>query len=216
MAEPSRSGGCVPPIIMVVAALLSAFVAAYHMSNSTSLAPAKIVTTVVVAPIGNFTADELNQAAATIQKRLNKLLISGATVETADTSIRLGLLQVDNMDNVLRTILARGLLEFVDFTDVPDIGTWEGHDILTTGQGDHPISENAEKNPVTNKPFETVMTTTDVQSAAAILMNDQWGIRIEFSEEGTAKIRAFSHSHIGKPLAIVVDGKVLSTPTIQA
>src|SRR5215510_11224821 len=103
MAEPSRSGGCVPPIIMVVAALLSAFVAAYRMSNSTSLASAKIVTTVVIAPIGNFTADELNQAAAVIQKRLKGLGLSTATFETADASIHLGLPQVDNLDDVLKT-----------------------------------------------------------------------------------------------------------------
>jgi preprotein translocase subunit SecD len=219
MSEPSHSGGCSFWAFVVVAALFVSFIAAIHNLSSYigTPTPSEITTTVVLEPIGTFTTDDLNQAAIVIHKRLNNLLLSSATVDVSgDSAIQIGLPQVDNLDSVLRAVTARGLLEFVDFSDVPDIGEWAGRDILTTGQGDHPISDTAVKNPVTNKPFVTVLTTADVQSAVALLMNDQWGIDIHFSDEGAKTMQAFSHSHIGKSLAIVIDGKVLSTPVIQA
>ena len=218
MAEPSRSG-CFTQFVMFLAAILGMYMAAFHTSSSTSVPPTEITTTVVLAPVGNFTADELNQAAAVIQKRLNGLDLSAASVETADASIRLGLPQVENQDDVLKTLVARGLLEFVDFSDVSDIGMWNGRDILTTGQGDHPISATAEKNPVTNKPFETVLTGDGVKSATSTLsqqFGDQWQVAVEFSDEAGKVLGDYTRTHLGKALAIVLDGKVLSVPIIQA
>jgi preprotein translocase subunit SecD len=215
MAEPSRSG-CFTYFIMLLAAILGAYMAAPH---SNALPPTEIVTTVTLAPIGNFTADELNQAATVIQKRLMGLGLLTATIETADASIRLGLPQIENLEDVLKTLTARGLLEFVDFSDVPDIGFWTGRDILTTGQGDHPISDTAEKNPVTKQPFETVLTGEAIVSAS-VSLNAQFGnqgqVNVAFSDEAAKVLGDYTHTHMGKALAIVLDGKVLSVPIIQA
>jgi preprotein translocase subunit SecD len=220
MSETSGSGGCSVWAFVVVAALFVSFIAAIHNLSSyigTPTPPSKITTTFVLEPVGTFSTDDLNQAATVIRKRLKKLLISSATVEVSgDPAIQVGLPQVDNLDDVLKTLTARGLLEFVDFSDISELGTWAGNGILTTGQGDHPISDQAAKNPVTNKPFVTVMTTSDVYSATAVLMNDQWAVSINFTDSGANTLQAFTRNHIGKALAIVVDGKILSMPVIQS
>ena len=220
MAEPTPSGGCFTSLLILLAAVFGSFMAAFNSASTTIITPTEITTTVVVIPIGTFTSDELNQAATVMQKRLTSLSLSSATVEVSgDTSINVGLPHVDSLDEVLKTLVARGLLEFVDFSDVPDIGAWAGRDILTTGQGDHPISETAVKNPATNKPFETVLTGDGVKSAKPELnqqFGNQWQITLEFSDEAGKVLGDYTRTHLGKALAIVLDGKVLSVPVIQA
>jgi preprotein translocase subunit SecD len=133
--------------------------------------------------------------------------------------INVGLPQVENSDDVVKTLSARGLLEFVDFSEVPDIGEWTDREIVTTGQGDHLISEAASKNPMTNAPFETVLTGEGVQSALASFNQDyggQWQVTTKFSDEAGKILGDYTRNHLGKPLAIVLDGKVLSIPIIQA
>ncbi len=220
MSETPSSSGCLTSILMLLAAILGSFMAAFNTASSVFVAPPEIVTTISIAPIGIFTADELHQTAAVIQKRLIGLGLSTATVGVSgDTSISVGLPQVENLDDVLKTLVARGLLEFVDFSDVPDIGAWAGRDILTTGQGDHPISETDVKNPVTNQPFETVLTGDGVKSATSVLnkqFGNQWQVTLEFSDEAGKVLGDYTRAHLGKALAIVLDGKVLSVPVIQA
>ncbi len=220
MSETPSSSGCLTPFLMLLAAIFGSFMAAFNTASSTAVVPSEIVTTISITPIGTFTSDELNQAAAVISKRLNGLGRSSAAVEVSGgTSITLGLPQVDNLDDVLKTLVARGLLEFVDFSDVPDIGAWAGRDILTTGQGDQPLSEAAVKNPVTNKPFETVLTGDGVKSAKPELnqqFGNQWQITLEFNDEAGKVLGDYTRTHLGKVLAIVLDGKVLSIPVIQA
>jgi preprotein translocase subunit SecD len=45
---------------------------------------------------------------------------------------------------------------------------------------------------------------------------DQWVISFELTPEGGDIFGAFTEARIGQPLAIVLDGVVLSAPTIQA
>ena len=114
MSEPSSSSGCLTPILILLAAVFGSYMAAFSTSPMTAFSPTEITTTVIIAPIGTFTTDELNQAAVVIQKRLSGLGLSTATVNVSgDTSISVGLPQVENLDDVLKTLVARGLLEFV-------------------------------------------------------------------------------------------------------
>jgi preprotein translocase subunit SecD len=45
---------------------------------------------------------------------------------------------------------------------------------------------------------------------------DNWLIEFQLSPEAAEVMRAFSGSHIGEALAIVLDGQVISAPVIQA
>ncbi len=220
MAEPSRSGGCFTLVLTLLAAIFGSFMAAFSASSSTLITPTEIVTHVTLAPAGSFTTDELQQAATVITKRLDGLGLSAATVELVDEkTINVGLPQVENLDDVVETLNARGLLEFVDFSDVPDYAEWKDRMIVTTGQGDHPVSETASKNPVTNEPFETILTGDGVKSAKSDFTSNYggaWQVNIEFNDEAGKILGEFTRTHLDKPLGIVLDGKVLSVPIIQA
>ncbi len=80
-----------------------------------------------------------------------------------------------------------------------------------------PIEEPGVPNPNTGQPFHTVMTGAGLQSAAAQLdQGNKWAIRFELTSEGGQVFGPFTGGAIGQPMAIVLDGIVLSAPTIQA
>ncbi|MCA0452871.1 MAG: protein translocase subunit SecD [Chloroflexi bacterium] len=80
-----------------------------------------------------------------------------------------------------------------------------------------PVEEPGVPNPLTGQPFHTVMTGAGLQSAAAQLdQSNQWAIRFELTSDGGAVFGPFTGGAIGQPMAIVLDGIVLSAPTIQA
>lgn len=72
-------------------------------------------------------------------------------------------------------------------------------------------------NPATGQPFQTVMTGAGLQAAAAGLSpNGRWEIQFELTPEGSRVFGPFTGARVGQPLAIVLDGIVLSAPTIEA
>ena len=85
-------------------------------------------------------------------------------------------------------------------------------------QSDTTSSEAPILNPATGQPFATVITGAGLQAAAAELdpNSQQWVIRFELTTEGGSVFGPFTGSRIGQPLAIVLDGQVLSAPTVQA
>jgi protein-export membrane protein SecD len=77
-------------------------------------------------------------------------------------------------------------------------------------------------NPLTGQPFTTVITGADLQAAAAQYSTTkqggvpEWQVEFQLKAEGATKFGEFTGAHIGQPLAIVLDGTVLSAPTIQS
>jgi preprotein translocase subunit SecD len=85
-------------------------------------------------------------------------------------------------------------------------------DSLTGAETEQPIV-----NPATGQPFTTVMTGSGLQAASAQLEpSGRWVIQFELTPEGGQVFGPFTGSRIGEPLAIVLDGIVLSAPIIQA
>lgn len=71
-------------------------------------------------------------------------------------------------------------------------------------------------NPATGQPFQTVITGAALQAAAAQYSTQQgWLIQFELKPEGAEVFGPFTASRIGEPLAIVLDGEVLSAPRIN-
>ncbi len=61
------------------------------------------------------------------------------------------------------------------------------------------------------------MTGSGLQAAAAHLdQSGRWVIQFELTTEGGQVFGPFTGAHVGQPLAIVLDGVVLSSPTIQS
>ncbi|MDL1902956.1 protein translocase subunit SecD [Anaerolineae bacterium CFX9] len=185
-------------------------------------------------PAGTFTRDELQQAANNVSRRINALGISEPTVQIqGDNRILVELPGVTDREQAISTIRQTASLEFVDFSGLRSRAeSFIGQRILTDRQvliqrqREQAQAENGEGvleeltgavNPMTGQPFTTVMTGAGLQSAAAqITPAGEWYIQFELTNEGAQVFGPFTGSHIGEPLAIVLDGIVLSTPNIGA
>lgn len=207
----SSSPGCLSTIMMLLMAILSSF------GSFGSSAPAVSASTrVTFSPSVVFTPEELNTAAAIMERRLAALGLTDTPVTLQfGAEIIVDLPYVDDMNAVMDVLRARGLLELVDFSGVDTAGgVWDERIIQTTAN----MNPDGELHPVTGLPFETILDGDDVRSAEAARssFNDSWEIGIRFSDEAGAVLGDFTRNHLDEPLAIVLDGRVLSTPIIQS
>lgn len=183
--------------------------------TAAAIAPEPLAWMITLAPVDEATPEQLDAAQRVISQRLVALGVPYSEVTGADGTISVQLSSADlSLEEISAALRAVGLLEFVDFSGVPDFATYEGMIIQTSGHS----AASAALNPVTNAPFETVLTGVEIAGAQANLsaMTGQWEIALEFSEAGAEILGAFTEAHIGQPMAIVLDGRVLSLPMIQA
>lgn len=189
-------------------------------------------------PIGSFTPEDLRTTANNVERRVNALGVGEATVQVqGNNRILVELPGVRNPQQAVDTIQKTALLEFVDFGGLSaQVNQLVGRKILTTEQVliQEQRAENAEPsaeatpdpnqteeqpllNPTTGQPFTTVMTGAGLQAAAAGLdQAGRWHIQFELTSDGGKIFGPFTASRIGQPLAIVLDGVVLSAPRIEA
>jgi preprotein translocase subunit SecD len=59
-------------------------------------------------------------------------------------------------------------------------------------------------------------TNADVTSASVIDMGGQYGVGVSFGDAASARIREGTATHLGKPVAIILDGRVIAAPTLRA
>lgn len=180
--------------------------------------------------------DELNATRQIVERRVNGLGVTEATVQTQGNSrIVVELPGISDQELALQTIQGTGLLEFVNFANLGAQLPFEGSCILTTAQleqlspdpadiscapetpeGD-PIP--AQGNPITGQPFVTVMTGSGLDDAQAFPSAEAfggWEVNFTLNDEGSSVFSDFTGSNIGQPMAIVLDGEVLSSPNISA
>lgn len=62
---------------------------------------------------------------------------------------------------------------------------------------------------------EAVVTNSDIASAR-LVEGRTFSVAITFTAEGAAKISRARGGHVGKPLAILIDGKVVMAPVVRA
>lgn len=191
-------------------------------------------------PAGQYTADDLRQAANNVARRIDALGVTEPTIQVLEGSGRIlvELPGVSDPQQAISTIQQTALLEFVDFSGLSgQTREFTGKHILTTQQvviqkqrdeaaaasGDTTSAvstttpSDALVNPTTRQPFDTVMTGAGLQAAAAQLdRSGKWLIQFELNEDGSKVFGPYTSSHIGQPMAIVLDGVVLSAPVIQA
>ena len=63
---------------------------------------------------------------------------------------------------------------------------------------------------------EAVLSNADVRSARVIAETDPPHIEVVFTETGAERFAELTENNIGKPFAILVDGALISAPTIQS
>jgi len=84
------------------------------------------------------------------------------------------------------------------------------------------VEETPRPNPLTNQPFQTVITGAELQAAAAQFGSASrtpqasWFIQFQLKPEAADAFGSFTGSHIGEPMGIVLDGVLLSAPIIQS
>ncbi len=195
-------------------------------------------------PQSAYTLEDLRETANNVGRRVNALGLTEATVQLQGSSrILVELPGVSDPQQAIETIQQTALLEFVDFGGLGGQAfQLTGRRILTTEQllveQQRAAAQAAEEgeeapeltaaqlaeesgrilSPLTNEPFATVMTGGGLQAAAAQFdaQSGGWLINFELTSEGGEIFGPFTAARIGEPMAIVLDGEVLSAPTIQA
>ncbi|MBC7869741.1 MAG: protein translocase subunit SecD [Chitinophagaceae bacterium] len=193
-------------------------------------------------PTDTFTRADLQETANSVGRRVNSLGLSEATVILqGDSRILVELPGVTDPQQAIDTIQQTALLEFVDFGGLgTQAQSLVGRSILTDQQEESQAqreaaaaqqgSQNPEAtaeptvsqveaplvNPNTGLPFDTIMTGAGLEAAVAEFTGQQWVINFELNSEGSAVFGPFTAQRIGEPLAIVLDGIVLSAPRINA
>ena len=64
---------------------------------------------------------------------------------------------------------------------------------------------------------EVVVSNSDIAAARAVRVSStsEYSINIEFRASGAEKMRAATSNHIGKPVAILLDGEVVMAPVLR-
>ncbi|MBL8162821.1 MAG: protein translocase subunit SecD [Anaerolineae bacterium] len=192
-------------------------------------------------PPGSYTIEDLRQAANNVSRRVNSLGVGEATVQVQGSNrILVELPGIRDPEQAVNTIQKTALLEFVDFGGLnrSQVEQLIGQRIITTEQfliqqqreatsaaeaGPEATPEPGTAEPValpsplTNQPFQTVITGAGLQAAIATFdPAGEWLIQFDLTAEAGETFGPFTESRIGQPMAIVLDGVVLSAPTIQA
>ncbi|MFN8468659.1 MAG: protein translocase subunit SecD [Caldilineaceae bacterium] len=166
----------------------------------------------------------LDTAKRIVENRVNGLGVSEAVVQKqGDTRIIAELPGVSNPDQAVETIRSTGQLEFVD----PKGTQLQQGMLINTSNRPNAVKQAQDEIaagtretapiPYPDQVFETVMTGDVLQTATA--RADQfgkWEIAFLLSDKGKDQFYNFTSSHIGQPMAIVLDGVVLSAPVINA
>ncbi len=178
------------------------------------------------APAEGQTLDEgaMQTAKRIIDNRVNGLGVTEANVQVQGGGrIIVELPGINNPDQAIETVRSTGQLEFVD----PGQTTlFQGMIINTTNRPDavaqaqEGLASGAitpDQIPYPNQVFQTAMTGEVLRSALAFQDQfGQWQIQFETSAAGSEQFLAYTSANIGRPMAIVLDGRVLSAPRIQA
>jgi protein-export membrane protein SecD len=177
------------------------------------------------AAIGTGTTDDasMDTAKTIIDNRVNGLGVTEAVVQRQGADrISVELPGISNPDQAVDTIRSTGQLEFVE-----PAGAQLGQGMIINTTNKPTAAQNAlagvesgtvtpSQVPYPDQVFETVMTGDVLKNAVAY--QDQfgaWQISFDTSDAGSDQFLAYTSSHIGQPMAIVLDGVVLSAPTIQ-
>ncbi len=198
------------------------------------------------APGTDFDDQTMAQAAKNVERRVNGLGVTEAVVQRQEGGrIIVELPGVRQQAVAFESIKSTGLLEFVDFSTVTAGTIPEGACVLTTEQvmrAEASLPEGVEpkpydqytcpsedlENPVdepallqNGQPYQTIMTGAGLSDAAATIqgqLGTQWAVNFVVRDGGDRvdDFLDYVASNSNRPMAIVLDGRLISYPTIQA
>jgi protein-export membrane protein SecD len=166
-------------------------------------------------------ANAMDAAKTIVENRVNGLGVSEAVVQKqGDSRLIVELPGINNADQAVETLRSTGQLEFIDAAGKQlrqgmIINTEKRPTIVSDTLKAGNVSPNLM--PYGAEVFKTSMTGEILRDASAAQDQfNQWQIHFQLTSAGSKQFFDYTSSHIGQPLAIVLDGHVLSAPTIQA
>ncbi len=173
-------------------------------------------------------AQSLQDAIRVLEARTNALGVSEIQYQAAGNRRIVGEFPgLTNPDEVITVVKQVGQLEFVDMGDSPapegtiiktDWGQTEaGAQTTPTAAPTTEATPSAEATPaVDEKVYHTVMTGTQLSSVSVSRQTTgAYVVNFELKPEGRTIFADYTSKNIGKYLAIVLDKRVISTPTIR-
>ena len=163
----------------------------------------------------------LATAKVIVEQRVNGLGVSEPNVQLqGDVRMIVELPGVSNPDQAINTIRSTGQLEFIE----PAGEQLSGGMVINTTNRPDAVSRAlaadpgaAASTPFPDRIFETVMTGDILQNAIASQDEfNQWQIQFNLTGDDSSQFYEYTRNHIGQPLVIVLDGRVLSAPVINA
>lgn len=161
--------------------------------------------------------ETLDAAAAVIRRRLDLLGIPAEVTVTGDAQITVALHHIDESMGDVGTLVTRpGRIEFVDMRNAPPELVANPNDALLATSAHPTLGEHID--PLTGAPYLTVIDAVQVIDAHAAVsqFSNTWDIALTFSPEHGALLSEFTSANIGTTLGILIDGRLLSAPRIQA
>ena len=176
------------------------------------------------------TAEDLNVAKQILENRSNGLGVSEVVFQVAGTRRIVGEFPgITNTQEIVDVLKTTGQLEFVDLGDTylqPGTEVKTDHGLSTTNDETSAVTTEeqdlvTEAGGDTAAEAETIWHTvmTGDQLKSAVVSTNQIGeyiISFELKDEGAAIFKEFTTNNVGKYLAIVLDDKVISAPSINS
>lgn len=168
--------------------------------------------------------DTLNQAMATIEKKVNGLGVAEASVQKrggseGEAEIVVQLPGVDDPARVKAILQTSALLELSEVKGGPYSSREEA---ISENKGTLPLGSRFVRGGQNSGWWllarTPVVTGRDLRNSQAQRNGSTgtWETTFILTQEAAARFERFTGSHIGRPLAIVLDNVVLSAPTIQS
>jgi preprotein translocase subunit SecD len=192
---------------------------------------------IMQAPAGfNIDRQLLEETSKILEDRANGLGVSEVVFQVAGDNYILGEFPgLTNTDEVIKVIKQTGLLEWVDVgSDFLQPETGIKTDYLPGSTLNQPVVtvEQTPTPPVNlNQPvvvatpqpnekiYHTILTGSAIKSVSVeppTTPQDGYAIHFLLNEEGAKTFSEFTKNNIGKMVAIVLDKKVISSPTIRS
>lgn len=159
--------------------------------------------------------DDLNTARQVISQRVNGLGVAEPLVQIeGERRILVELPGIDNPQEAISLIQETALLEFVDSGPV---ALPEGLCIRTSLNDGQPSRCESESQQVSETVYETILTGNGLKEAG--IETTQLGasyVNFALNPDAATIFEAYTSSHIGQFLTIVLDKQVVSSPRINA
>lgn len=159
-----------------------------------------------------LTAADMDRAVAIIENRVNKLGASEASIQKQGSdSILIQMPGVKNADKALEIIGETGRLEFVD---VSTLATETQAAIASWIAADAP-RDSAPQIPPGYTPVLTGDVVTNATAGPSTQNSSEIVVNLTMNSAGTRAWAEYTASHVGQPVAIVLDGVVQSAPQVN-